>query len=141
MRLPIWRSAIFVALGAAILSCSDGPTAPDAVAPTLRADVTPTIPQIVISQVYGGGGNSGATYTNDFVELFNPGTDPVDITGWRIQYTSSAGTSWSLNVTTLPAGTIASGKYYLVQLASQAAIGAALPAAQATGTTNMSGTA
>src|SRR5215213_2411048 len=29
---------------------------------------------IVISQVYGGGGNSGATYQNDFVELFNRGT-------------------------------------------------------------------
>jgi hypothetical protein len=27
-------------------------------------------PDIVISQVYGGGGNSGAMYTHDFVELF-----------------------------------------------------------------------
>jgi hypothetical protein len=26
---------------------------------------------IVISQVYGGGGNSDAPYTHDFVELFN----------------------------------------------------------------------
>ncbi len=26
---------------------------------------------VVISQVYGGGGNSGATYKNDFIELFN----------------------------------------------------------------------
>ncbi len=24
-----------------------------------------------ISQVYGGGGNTGATYTNDFIEIFN----------------------------------------------------------------------
>ena len=31
-------------------------------------------PDIVISQVYGGGGNSGATLTNDFIELFNRGT-------------------------------------------------------------------
>ncbi len=37
---------------------------------------------IVISQVYGGGGNSGATYKNDFIELFNRGTTTVDITGW-----------------------------------------------------------
>ena len=28
----------------------------------------------VISQIYGGGGNAGATYHNDYVELFNPGT-------------------------------------------------------------------
>ena len=27
---------------------------------------------LVISQVYGDGGNSGALYTNDFIELFNP---------------------------------------------------------------------
>ena len=27
--------------------------------------------QVVISQVYGGGGNTGAQYTHDFVELFN----------------------------------------------------------------------
>ena len=29
---------------------------------------------IVISQVYGGGGNSGATFKNDFIELYNLGT-------------------------------------------------------------------
>ncbi len=28
---------------------------------------------VVISQVYGGGGNSGATLKNDFIELFNAG--------------------------------------------------------------------
>ncbi|MBK9050751.1 MAG: hypothetical protein IPL78_07495 [Chloroflexi bacterium] len=33
-------------------------------------------PNIVISQVYGGGGNSGATYTHDFIELFNRGSAP-----------------------------------------------------------------
>src|SRR5689334_10418958 len=39
--------------------------------------------QLVISQVYGAGGNSGTpppTYTNDFVEIFNPGTSTVALT-------------------------------------------------------------
>ncbi|MBL0359136.1 MAG: hypothetical protein IPP72_20725 [Chitinophagaceae bacterium] len=27
---------------------------------------------VVISQVYGGGGNSAAAFQNDYVELFNP---------------------------------------------------------------------
>ncbi len=27
---------------------------------------------VVISQVYGGGGNSGAPFNKDFVELYNP---------------------------------------------------------------------
>ena len=29
---------------------------------------------VVVSQVYAGGGNSGASFTNDFVELFNAGS-------------------------------------------------------------------
>lgn len=48
---------------------------------------------VVISQVYGGGGNSGATYQNDFIELFNNGASAVDISGWSLQYTSATGTS------------------------------------------------
>jgi len=43
----------------------------------------------VISQIYGGGGNSGAAFQNDFVELFNPGTVSFDLTGWSIQYASA----------------------------------------------------
>jgi uncharacterized protein len=37
---------------------------------------------IVISQIYGGGGNSGATLRNDFVELFNRSTAAVSVSGW-----------------------------------------------------------
>src|SRR5713226_9617459 len=70
---------------------------------------------IVISQIYGGGGNSGATFKNDFIELFNRGTATVSITGWSVQYTSSTGTSWQ--VTNL-SGSIAPGKYYLIQEAA-----------------------
>jgi hypothetical protein len=91
-------------------------------------------PDAVISQVYAGGGNAGATYTNDFVELFNRGGAAVDLTGWTIQYSSAASTSWQL--TTL-AGTLAPGRHYLVQLGSTAAVGAALPAPDASGTTNL----
>src|SRR5919206_1747452 len=47
---------------------------------------------ITISQIYGGGGNSGAPYQNDYVELFNKSTSLVDLSGWSIQYTSATGT-------------------------------------------------
>ena len=67
---------------------------------------------IVISQIYGGGGNSGSTYRNDFIELFNLGSTSVSVTGWSVQYASSAGTTWQ--VTNL-SGSIAPGQYYLVQ--------------------------
>ena len=92
---------------------------------------------LVISQVYGGGGNSGATYTNDFIEIFNSTANPVDITGWSVQYASSAGTSWQ--VTNL-SGTIAPGKYYLVQEAQGSGGTTPLPTPDATGTIALSGT-
>lgn len=81
--------------------------------------------QVVISQVYGGGGNSGATFTNDFIELFNRGTVAQDLTGWSVQYASAAGTSWF--VTRLPNFTLQPGKYFLIQQAAGSNNIAALP--------------
>ena len=94
---------------------------------------------VVISQVNGAGGNSGAAYQNDYVELFNLSGAPVSVAGWSVQYASATG-SGNFAATPL-SGTIAAGGYYLVKLASNAAIGAVLPAADATGSTNLSGTA
>jgi endonuclease G len=95
-------------------------------------------PNVVISQVYGGGGNAGATYKNDFIELFNRGTSPVSLAGWSVQYASSAGTTWA--VTPL-SGTLAPGQYYLVQEAVGTGGTVSLPTPNATGTIAMSATA
>jgi len=95
-------------------------------------------PDIVISQVYGGGGNSGATFTNDFIELFNRGTTPVNISGWAIQYAPSTGATWQKTDLT---GTLAPGQYYLIQQASSGAVGSPLPAPDVTGTIAMAATA
>jgi len=92
---------------------------------------------VVVSQIYGGGGNAGATFRNDYVELFNAGSATVDLSGWTVQYATAAGTTWQ---TTPLSGTIAPGRYYLIQLASNADVGAALPPADATGTSNLAGT-
>jgi hypothetical protein len=89
---------------------------------------------VVVNQIYAGGGNAGATYTNDFVELFNRGAAAVNVTGWTVQYASGASTSWQ--ATTL-SGSIGPGRSYLVQLASTASVGSPLPAADATGTANL----
>jgi hypothetical protein len=40
---------------------------------------------VVVSQIYGGGGNAGATFRNDYVELFNAGSGAVDLSGWTVQ--------------------------------------------------------
>ncbi len=94
--------------------------------------------QVVISQVYGGGGNSGATYKSDFIELHNNSTQAVDLSGWSLQYASAAGSSWQ--VTPL-AGSIAAGGYYLVKQADGTGGSADLPAPDASGTIAMSATA
>jgi uncharacterized protein len=39
---------------------------------------------MVVSQVFAGGGNANAPYSNDFVELFNRGSTPADLGGWSI---------------------------------------------------------
>ncbi|MEO7777855.1 MAG: endonuclease/exonuclease/phosphatase family protein, partial [Fibrobacteria bacterium] len=93
---------------------------------------------VAISQVYGGGGNSGATLRNDFIELHNRGAGPVDVTGWSVQYASSAGTTWQK---TILAGTIPAGGFYLVQEAQGAGGTQALPTPDATGTIAMAATA
>lgn len=93
---------------------------------------------IVISQVYGGGGNSGATLTHDYVELFNRGAAPVDVSGWSIQYASSAGSSWQKTDLT---GIIQPGRYYLVREAQGAGGSTPLPTPDASGSIPMSATA
>jgi uncharacterized repeat protein (TIGR01451 family) len=95
----------------------------------------PVLTDVVISQVYGGGGNAGATLTHDFVELFNRGSAAVSLADWSIQYTSAAGTgTWLVTPLT---GSIAPGGYYLIQLAMGSGGTTALPAPDATGTIAM----
>lgn len=71
---------------------------------------------VVISQVYGGGGNAGAEYRQDFIEIFNRSGADVAIGGWTVQYASSAGTTWGK--TEIPANTVLkAGQYYLIRQA------------------------
>ncbi len=107
---------------AALLACQ----------PVFAADV-------VISQMYGAGGNNGATLRYDYVELFNRSSSAVAVGGWTIQYASASGTSWGR--AELPAGTsIDAGKYFLVKLASSnTAVGTDIAADFFNGGVNMSG--
>ena len=104
--------------------------------PSLVLSTPPSVPTggVVLSQIYGGGGNTGATLKNDFIELFNPGASPVSLVGWSVQYASSSGSSWQ--VTPL-SGSIAAGGYYLVQEAAGAGGSVNLPTPDATGSIAM----
>jgi len=70
---------------------------------------------IRISQVYGGGASTGATYTHDFIELFNSGDTAVNLEGWSVQYTTATGYIWHVTPLT---GIVPANGYYLVQEAS-----------------------
>lgn len=90
--------------------------------------------QLLISQVYGGGGNSGAPFSNDFVEVFNRGSTPVELAGWSVQYASATGTgNFGANPVVALTGSLPPGRYLLVGLAG-GATGAPLPAVDVSGT-------
>ena len=136
MRFPLLRSTGVLALAFAIASCSDtGLLEPTPVQPSFSASAASG--GVVISQVYGGGGNSGAVYKNDFVELFNAGATEVSLEGWSVQYASAAGTTWQV---TRLSGRIAPGGHFLVQQAAGTGGTTALPAAEVVGAIPMSGT-
>src|SRR5258706_9646110 len=67
-----------------------------------------------ISQVYPGGGLTGASFTNDFIELFNHGTTAVDfaVTPYSIQFLSTGGSTWAKTDLTTP--TPFPGHYFLI---------------------------
>ncbi len=86
------------------------------------------LPPIVISQVYGGAGSASSLYRGDYIELFNRGSDPVDITGWSIQYASASGSfGQSVLMTELPSVIIPPGRYFLFKVYSpNTAVGSAI---------------
>ncbi|RYU12450.1 ExeM/NucH family extracellular endonuclease [Nocardioides iriomotensis] len=102
------------------------------------AQARPDGSDLVVSEVFGGGGNSGAPYQNDFVEVHNPTTATVPLTGYAVGYFSSGGTSGGAPVAL--SGQIPAGGTYLVQMAAGTGSAPALPKPDATGTLAMSGT-
>ncbi|HSC93141.1 MAG TPA: Ig-like domain-containing protein [Gaiellaceae bacterium] len=84
---------------------------------------------VVVSQVYGGGGNAGSPLQRDFIELYNAGSSPVSLAGWSVQYASATGSGFfganSSQLTEL-SGSIAPGGYVLVE-ESGGATGSPLP--------------
>jgi hypothetical protein len=68
-------------------------------------------PEITVNEFSTG--VSGAA-TNEFVELFNAGSSPSDIGGFKVVYRSASGTS-DTTLATLPPGTLlAPGAFYLL---------------------------
>jgi 5'-nucleotidase len=81
---------------------------------------------LVISEVYGAGGNSGSVYNADFVELYNPTSTDISVAGDYIHYRSAAGGG-----TVAPyalSGSVPAGGHYLIQMSTASTTtGAPLP--------------
>jgi uncharacterized protein (TIGR03437 family) len=90
---------------------------------------------LVISQIFGGGGNAGAPFRNDFIEIFNGANASINLSGWSVQYASATASTWS--VTPLTAITLLPGQYYLIQESSGGSNGITLPTPDATGSIAM----
>ncbi|MGX1934446.1 ExeM/NucH family extracellular endonuclease [Microbacterium resistens] len=125
-RLGVLAASTVFALGAGAL-----------VAAPAYADTAGT--GVVINEAYLSGGSAGAAFTNKFVELYNPTGAAVSLDGLSLQYRSATGTGNANGVVPLT-GEIPAGGHYLVQGGSNGANGAALPAPDATGNLNPSGT-
>src|SRR5215475_6069407 len=120
------------------LAIDDFSVTASGIPPTPTPNPTPTpIPTpsvagtVVISQVYGGGGNTGAALKNDFIEIINHSATAVDLSGWSVQYASATMANWQ--VTPLPNFILQPGQYFLIQEAAGAGGTDDLPAPDATG--------
>ena len=126
-----WQSRIPAALVALTIAV----TLPLLASPARAVDVSAPV---IINEVYGGGGNAGATIRNDFIELYNASPNAVDLSTWSVQYASSAGTSWQK---TNLVGTLPAGRTYVVKEAAGTNVAVPEVVGDATGTIAMSGTA
>jgi len=93
----------------------------------LSAPAMAVSPNLVISQIYGAGGNASSVYRNDYIEIFNRGATAVTATGWSVQYGSATSTGVWSGKSPLPTFTVEPGQYVLIQEQSGGSIGVLLP--------------
>jgi len=96
--------------------------------PSPTATPSPTSAILRISQVYTRGGEAGATYTNDYVEIFNPGNTAIDINGWVISVKSVEGsTPSSINLQVSQSFSMTPGMHILIPFNGTGSNGQPLP--------------
>ncbi|MCW2739058.1 ExeM/NucH family extracellular endonuclease [Nocardioides sp.] len=133
MRTPALISPRHIAVGAGLALLAAG------LAPMASASANPAGSNLVISEVYGGGGGTSGTpsYTHDFIELYNPTSSSVSLSGWSVQYRSNTGAAAAAAPLT---GSVAPHSYFLIQSGSAGTVSGtpALPTPDATVGLNLS---
>ncbi|MFF7334033.1 endonuclease/exonuclease/phosphatase family protein [Streptomyces sp. NPDC008150] len=132
--MPIHRPSATRVASAAFVAATA--TAAVIVAPLPAAFAAPSA-SAVISEAYGGGGNSGATLTNDFVELANRSASAYSLDGYSLQYLPAAASASSLWQVTPLTGSVAPGGDYLIGEGAGAGGTDALPTVDASGSIAM----
>jgi hypothetical protein len=85
---------------------------------------------LVISQVYTRGGEAGASYQNDFVEIFNRGAEPVDMNNYGLHIALASNpvpTTILIRFASSRGILIQPGKYILIRLKGDGVDGQPLP--------------
>lgn len=128
--MPMHRPSAARVAGAAFVAATA--TAAVVLTPLPAAFATPST-TAVIAEAYGGGGNSGATLTNDFIELANRSTTAYPLDGYSVQYLPAAPSAGSLWQVTALTGSVGPGGTYLVGEGAGAGGTTALPTPDASG--------
>jgi Calx-beta domain/Lamin Tail Domain len=89
---------------------------------------------IRINQIYTRGGEAGAAFQNDFIELFNRGNVDVDISGWSLNIINFSGippniqySASGIKIFTSPRNIIKPGGHYLIRFGGNGSSGQPLP--------------
>ncbi|ATG50930.1 glutamate--cysteine ligase [Brachybacterium vulturis] len=122
-------------VGAAAAALALGVSLVPGLSATAQAAVV-TPGDLQLNEIYGGGGNSGAAFQHDFVELVNTGDEDISVDGWSLQYASKSGT---FNNSVALSGTVPAGSTFLIRLAPGNGAGDPLPESDLTGGINASG--
>jgi hypothetical protein len=96
-----------------------------------RAQTVSGSPNLVISQIYTRGGEAGASYRNDYVEIFNRGTEPVDMNNYGLSVTLGSGlsaSSLSVKLVSTRGIVVQPGRYVLISFKGDGLDGQPLPA-------------
>src|SRR5919198_5116980 len=125
-RSTCGRVAARVAAVAVLALCLSAPSPPAA-----RAQNAGSPSALVISQVYTRGGEPGAAFESDYVELFNRGNTSVNMNGWSLHLalkSSPVPTSAVIKFVSTRSILVEPGRYVLIRLAGGAS-GQPLPPA------------
>ncbi|MET0625704.1 MAG: DUF4214 domain-containing protein [Pyrinomonadaceae bacterium] len=99
--------------------------------PAARAQSLGGSPNLVVSQLYTRGGEPGASYQKDFIEIFNRGTVAVDMNNYTLHMSTTAGpipTGIAIRIVSSRGIVVQPGRYLLIALKGEGTDGQPLPA-------------